>query len=70
LTNYENILLMNIRKLSKNHFKSYLEKIKYKYNNNLLLKFQEYIHTDLYINDNLLNINDTILSELLIENDE
>lgn len=59
-------------------FKSYLEKFKYEYNNELLSKFQEYImsnnyryiSTDLWINDNPLNINDTILSELLIENDE
>ena len=29
-----------------------------------------YIHTDLYINKNPLNINDTILSELLTESDE
>ena len=59
-------------------FKSYLEKFKYEYNYGELNKFQEYIinnfyryiHTDLCINDNPLNINDTILSELLIEKDE
>ena len=59
-------------------FKSYLEKFKYEYNNGELNKFQEYIinnfyryiHTDLYTNDNPLNINDKLLSELLIEKDE
>ena len=59
-------------------FKSYLEKFKYEYDSTELLKFQEYInnnfiryiHIDLYINDNPLNINDTILSEILIESDE
>lgn len=59
-------------------FKSYLDKFKYIYDSSELLKFQEYInnnfiryiHTDLCINDNPLNINDAILSELLIEKDE
>jgi hypothetical protein len=59
-------------------FKSYLEKFKYEYNSDELRKFQEYImsnfnryiHTDIYHNNNPLNINDTILSELLIEKDE
>ena len=59
-------------------FKSYLEKFKYEYNNGELNKFQEYIinnfyryiHTDLSTNDNPLNINDKLLSELLIEKDE
>ena len=49
-------------------FKSYLEKFKYEYNNGELNKFQEYIinnfyryiHTDLYTNDNPLNINDKL----------
>ena len=59
-------------------FKSYLENFKYIYNRDVLYKFQQYImdniyryiHTDLYINKNPLNINDTILSELLTESDE
>ena len=59
-------------------FKSYLEKFKYEYNNGELNKFQEYIinnfyryiHIDLYTNNNPLNINDKLLSELLIEKDE
>jgi hypothetical protein len=59
-------------------FKSYLENFKYIYNREVLYKFQEYImdniyryiHTNLYINKNPLNINDTILSELLTESDE
>ena len=59
-------------------FKSYLDKFKYIYDSSEKLKFQEYInnnfiryiHTDLCINDNPLNINDAILSELLIEKDE
>ena len=59
-------------------FKSYLDKYKYEYNSDELRKFQEYIMSnfnryimcDIYNNDNPLNINDTILSELLIEKDE
>jgi len=59
-------------------FKSYLEKFKYEYDDQELYKFQgyimanfyRYIHSDLHFNDNPLNINNTILSELLIEKDE
>jgi hypothetical protein len=79
----QNYLINEYSKIVINHykhidiwFKSYLEKFKYEYNNGELNKFQEYImnnfyryiHTDLYHNP--LNINDTILSELLIEKDE
>ena len=59
-------------------FKSYLDKFKYEYDDQELYKFQgyimanfyRYIHSDLHFNDNPLNINNTILSELLIEKDE
>lgn len=59
-------------------FKSYLEKFKYEYLPDDLSKFQMYLYTnfskyimnDLYTNDNPLNINDKLLSELLIEKDE
>ena len=59
-------------------FKSYLDKFKYEYRPDELRKFQiyimdnfiRYIRSDIYFNDNPLNINDTILSDLLIEKDE
>jgi hypothetical protein len=59
-------------------FKSYLEKFKYKYSYSKLHKFQgyiydnfvRYVYSDLWINENPLNINNTILSELLVENNE
>ena len=81
----QNYLIKEYTQIIKNHFKhidiwfkSYLEKFKYEYNNGELNKFQEYIinnfyryiHNDLYTNDNPLNINDKLLSELLIEKDE
>ena len=81
----QNYLINEYTQIIKNHFKhidiwfkSYLEKFKYEYNNGELNKFQEYImnnfyryiHCDLSLNDNPLNINDTILSEILIEKDE
>jgi hypothetical protein len=78
-------LINEYTQIIKNHFKhidiwfkSYLEKFKYEYRPDELCKFQnyimdnfgKYIMCDIYNNDNPLNINDTILSELLIENDE
>ena len=81
----QNYLINEYTRIVINHFKhidiwfkSYLEKFKYEYSCDGLNKLQEYamnniyryIHTDLCINDNPLNINDTILSELLIEKDE
>jgi hypothetical protein len=81
----QNYLIKEYSRIVINHFKhidiwfkSYLEKFKYEYNNGELYKFQEYIisnysryiNTDLYTNDNPLNINDKLLSELLIEKDE
>jgi hypothetical protein len=81
----QNYLINEYTQIIKNHFKhidiwfkSYLQKFKYEYNCDELRKFQNYImdnfyryiHTDLYTNDNPLNINDKLLSELLIEKDE
>ena len=81
----QNYLIKEYSRIVINHFKhidiwfkSYLEKFKYEYLPDDLSKFQmylytnysRYINTDLCINDNPLNINDTILSELLIEKDE
>ena len=78
-------LINEYTQIIKNHFKnidiwfkSYLEKFKYEYLEGDLRKFQLYLNTnfsryiycDLCHNDNPLNINDTILSELLIEKDE
>jgi len=81
----QNYLINEYTQIIKNHFKhidiwfkSYLEKFKYEYRPDELCKFQnyimdnfgKYIMCDIYYNDNPLNINDTILSELLIEKDE
>ena len=81
----QNYLINEYTQIIKNHFKhidiwfkSYLQKFKYEYNCDELRKFQNYIMenfgryimSDIYHNDNPLNINDTILSELLIEKDE
>jgi len=81
----QNYLINEYSKIVLNHykhidiwFKSYLEKFKYEYRPDELRKFQNYIMDnfsryimcDIYHNDNPLNINDTILSELLIEKDE
>ena len=81
----QNYLINEYTRIVINHFKhidiwfkSYLEKFKYEYLEGDLRKFQLYLNTnfsryiycDLCHNDNPLNINDTILSELLIEKDE
>lgn len=81
----QNYLINEYSKIVLNHykhidiwFKSYLEKFKYEYRPDELRKFQiyimdnfgRYIMCDIYHNNNPLNINDTILSELLIEKDE
>ena len=81
----KNYLIKEYTQIVENHFnhidiwfKSYLNKFKYKYDKSKLLKFlnytdenfTRYIYADLCINNNPLNINNTILSEILIESDE